>query len=372
MNLETHPRGTLTGAPCCTRACSMCPFLPGRKPPAASAPTAAARPAADWPRSMPRTAGWCGKPMPSSKSRSRRSRIPRALKCMVPREPLFGPRPPSMPSAAVVYIGTGRYLHGREGERLRCDHRARSCDRQGQVAKSGHRERQLLDGLQSQRHRQLPDGDGTGSRFRRIADPVHAAQWQRHHSRGPEVRRRIWNGSGSGAKRCGATRSATAVRWAASNGAWLRMRSSCTSRWPICSRRRRRARRACTPWIPPPASSTGTRPRRRVACSYSGRCLSAQSAAPSVIPGVVFSTTIDGHLRAYDVKMRARSCGISTRRRKSIKPSTASRTKAAASLDVAGPVVAGGMMYIISGICRRNGGAAQQCAAGLLGGRQIV
>ena len=70
----------------------------------------------------------------------------------------------------------------------------------------------------------------TGFRFRRIADTVHAAQWQGHPSGGSKIRRGIWDGSGSREKRFGATRWAPAVRWAASNGAWLPIRSDCMSR----------------------------------------------------------------------------------------------------------------------------------------------
>ena len=69
----------------------------------------------------------------------------------------------------------------------------------------------------------------------------------------------------------------------------------------------------------------------KIPCGFSGRCFNAQSAAPTVIPGVVLSTTTDGHLRAYSVDAGTILCRISsTAGQESIKPSTASRTRSAA------------------------------------------
>jgi polyvinyl alcohol dehydrogenase (cytochrome) len=97
-------------------------------------------------------------------------------------------------------------------------------------------------------------------------------------------------------------------------------------------------------------------PAPRIGCSYSGRCLSGQSAAPSVIPGVVFSTTIDGHLRAYDVKDGRIVWDFDTAAQK-YETINGVHEQSGGSLDVAGPVVAGGMMYIISGYAGALGGA---------------
>jgi len=93
----------------------------------------------------------------------------------------------------------------------------------------------------------------------------------------------------------------------------------------------------------------------KVPCSYSGRCLLAQSAAPSVIPGLVLSTTIDGHLRAYDVKDGRIVWDFDTAAQK-YQTINGVKDQSGGSLDVAGPVLAGGMMYIISGYAGALGG----------------
>ncbi len=121
--------------------------------------------------------------------------------------------------------------------------------------------------------------------------------------------------------------------------------------------------------IPPPRGKAGlyaldpatgdlrwSTPAPQVGCSYAGRCLSGQSAAPSVIPGVVFSTTIDGHLRAYDVKDGAIVWDFDTAAQK-YQTINGVHDQSGGSLDVAGPVMADGMMYIISGYAGALGGA---------------
>ncbi len=121
--------------------------------------------------------------------------------------------------------------------------------------------------------------------------------------------------------------------------------------------------------IPPPRGKAGLyaldpksgdqrwyTPAPKVGCSYGGRCLSGQSAAPSVIPGAVFSTTIDGHLRAYDVKDGAIVWDFDTAAQK-YQTINGVADQSGGSLDVAGPVVVGGMMYIISGYAGALGGA---------------
>jgi polyvinyl alcohol dehydrogenase (cytochrome) len=94
----------------------------------------------------------------------------------------------------------------------------------------------------------------------------------------------------------------------------------------------------------------------KVPCSYSGRCLTGQSAAPSVIPGLVLSTTIDGHLRAYDVKDGKIVWDFDTAAQK-YQTINGIKDQSGGSLDVAGPILAGGMMYIISGYAGALGGA---------------
>jgi polyvinyl alcohol dehydrogenase (cytochrome) len=94
----------------------------------------------------------------------------------------------------------------------------------------------------------------------------------------------------------------------------------------------------------------------KVPCSYGGRCLIGQSAAPSVIPGLVLSTTIDGHLRAYDATNGKIVWDFDTAAQK-YQTINGIKDQSGGSLDVAGPVLAGGMMYIISGYAGALGGA---------------
>jgi polyvinyl alcohol dehydrogenase (cytochrome) len=94
----------------------------------------------------------------------------------------------------------------------------------------------------------------------------------------------------------------------------------------------------------------------KVPCSYGGRCLLGQSAAPTVIPGLVLSTTIDGHLRAYSASDGKIVWDFDTAAQK-YQTINGVKDQSGGSLDVAGPVLAGGLMYIISGYAGALGGA---------------
>ena len=94
----------------------------------------------------------------------------------------------------------------------------------------------------------------------------------------------------------------------------------------------------------------------KVTCSYGGRCLLGQSAAPTVIPGLVLSTTIDGHLRAYSASDGKIVWDFDTAAQK-YQTINGVKDQSGGSLDVAGPVLAGGLMYIISGYAGALGGA---------------
>ena len=94
----------------------------------------------------------------------------------------------------------------------------------------------------------------------------------------------------------------------------------------------------------------------KVNCSYRGRCLLGQSAAPTVIPGLVLSTTIDGHLRAYGANDGKIVWDFDTAAQK-YRTINGVKDQSGGSLDVAGPVLAGGLMYIISGYAGALGGA---------------
>jgi polyvinyl alcohol dehydrogenase (cytochrome) len=75
-------------------------------------------------------------------------------------------------------------------------------------------------------------------------------------------------------------------------------------------------------------------------------CSPAQSAAVSVIPGVVFSGGVDGHLRAYSAKDGRIIWDVDTER----EYKTVNGVKAnGGSLDESGPVIVGGVLYVNSG-----------------------
>jgi polyvinyl alcohol dehydrogenase (cytochrome) len=93
----------------------------------------------------------------------------------------------------------------------------------------------------------------------------------------------------------------------------------------------------------------------KVACSFGGGCLNAQSAAPTVIPGLVLATTMDGHLRAYSVSDGMIVWDFDTAAQK-YQTINGVQDQSGGSLDVAGPTVAGGMMYLMSGYAGPLGG----------------
>jgi polyvinyl alcohol dehydrogenase (cytochrome) len=67
-----------------------------------------------------------------------------------------------------------------------------------------------------------------------------------------------------------------------------------------------------------------------------------------VIPGVVLSTTTDGHLRAYSVDAGKILWDFDTAGQR-YQTINGVKDQVGGTLDVAGPTVAGGMMYIIAG-----------------------
>jgi polyvinyl alcohol dehydrogenase (cytochrome) len=94
-------------------------------------------------------------------------------------------------------------------------------------------------------------------------------------------------------------------------------------------------------WYTPPAPC-GTRPR----------CSPAQSAAITAIPGVVFSGSVDGHLRGYSTATGAILWDFD-----SVGPyKTVNEVPArGGSFDGPGPAVAGGMLFVNSGYARAGG-----------------
>jgi polyvinyl alcohol dehydrogenase (cytochrome) len=79
-----------------------------------------------------------------------------------------------------------------------------------------------------------------------------------------------------------------------------------------------------------------------------GGCVRAQSAAPAVIPGIVFSGTLDGWMRAYDTKTGNIVWEYSTTAQTY---DTVNEVKGqpGGGIDGMGPTVAHGMLYTMSG-----------------------
>ena len=85
---------------------------------------------------------------------------------------------------------------------------------------------------------------------------------------------------------------------------------------------------------PPPCAASAT------------RCSPAQSAAVSAIPGVVFSGSVDGHIRAYSMTNGAIIWDVDTVRSYDTVNGVPGR---GGSLNVAGPAISGGTMIVNSG-----------------------
>lgn len=96
-------------------------------------------------------------------------------------------------------------------------------------------------------------------------------------------------------------------------------------------------------WDAPPAKCSGE----------ARRCNNALSAAVTVIPGVVFAGSLDGHLRAYSVKDGAVIWDFDTAA--DTHNSVNGAPAKGGSLDAAGPTLAGGVLYVNSGYGRFGG-----------------
>jgi polyvinyl alcohol dehydrogenase (cytochrome) len=94
-------------------------------------------------------------------------------------------------------------------------------------------------------------------------------------------------------------------------------------------------------------------PAPKVPCVWgTTRCNNSQSAAATVIPGVVFSGTVDGHLRAYSTKDGAIVWDYDTAQPQDTV--NGEKTKGG-TLDGAGPTIANGILYTNSGYGRLIG-----------------
>ncbi len=92
-----------------------------------------------------------------------------------------------------------------------------------------------------------------------------------------------------------------------------------------------------------------TTPAPKPACMTVPGCSAAQPAPPTVIPGVVFLGSMDGHMRAYDAKDGKIIWDFDTLRDFQAVNGVKAR---GGSINASGPVVAGGMLYTNSGYAR--------------------
>jgi polyvinyl alcohol dehydrogenase (cytochrome) len=81
-------------------------------------------------------------------------------------------------------------------------------------------------------------------------------------------------------------------------------------------------------------------------------CSPAQSAAVTAIPGVVFSGSVDGHLRAYSTATGAVLWDVDTAREF---PTVNDKPARGGSIDVAGPAIVNGMVFVNSGYAQWGG-----------------
>jgi polyvinyl alcohol dehydrogenase (cytochrome) len=89
-----------------------------------------------------------------------------------------------------------------------------------------------------------------------------------------------------------------------------------------------------------------------LACGDKPECSPSQSQAVTVIPGVVFSGSIDGHLRAYSTLTGEILLDVDTERDYTTVNGPSAH---GGSLDGPGPVIAGGMFFVTSGYAQFGG-----------------
>jgi polyvinyl alcohol dehydrogenase (cytochrome) len=101
-------------------------------------------------------------------------------------------------------------------------------------------------------------------------------------------------------------------------------------------------------------------PAPKAPCHYASdgarpsRCIRSQSAAPAIIPGVVFEGALDGWFRAYDAATGKIVWEYSTTAQ-TYDTLNGVKAQPGGGIDGMGPTVAHGMVYIVSG----NNGAAR-------------
>ncbi|HEY8571257.1 PQQ-binding-like beta-propeller repeat protein [Phenylobacterium sp.] len=91
-------------------------------------------------------------------------------------------------------------------------------------------------------------------------------------------------------------------------------------------------------------------------CSFKApRCSNAYAAPPSAMPGVVFTGTHDGWLRAYDSRTGKKLWEDDTAGRKYVTVQGV-KDQPGGSVDATGPVLAGGRLFVLSGYSGSSGG----------------
>jgi polyvinyl alcohol dehydrogenase (cytochrome) len=98
-------------------------------------------------------------------------------------------------------------------------------------------------------------------------------------------------------------------------------------------------------------------PSSRVGCNWSGGapCIDAQSAAPSLIPGVIFAGSKDGHERAYSSVSGAVLWDFDTAGR-TYRTINGAAAQGGGAIDVSSGTVADGMLFVMSGYLGILGG----------------
>lgn len=94
-------------------------------------------------------------------------------------------------------------------------------------------------------------------------------------------------------------------------------------------------------------------PPPKPACAGIFGCSAAQMAPPTVIPGVVFSGSLDGHLRAYDSKDGSLLWDFDTAREF---PTTNNVKAHGGSMNASGPTIVSGMVYVNTGYTNARDG----------------
>jgi polyvinyl alcohol dehydrogenase (cytochrome) len=127
-----------------------------------------------------------------------------------------------------------------------------------------------------------------------------------------------------------------ALRLATGERIWLTKPPPCPSVAPA----------AATPADPGAAPAAGGRGRGGAGRGGFGRCSLGQPAAPTLMPGVVFSGSMDGIMRAYDSKDGRIIWEFNTRRPF---PTINGVEGNGGGINGPGPVIAGGILYVNSG-----------------------